>query len=158
MKGANLILKQFHALLAKRFHHAVRSQKDFVAQVRSNGDRSQNLSTSLKNQTKSCRLSDRPSRQFRPHRFDLHHHRPPVWRVSQPDSDALDVRSAVHLLQVRHQHRPPAAIRANLRLFRTASSLFSNERPFDPKMKHFADSLLHGPGLGTRCMEGAPLG
>lgn len=33
VKGARLILKQFHALLVKRFHHAVRSQKDFVAQV-----------------------------------------------------------------------------------------------------------------------------
>lgn len=34
VKGARLILKQFLALLVKRFHHAVRSQKDFVAQVR----------------------------------------------------------------------------------------------------------------------------
>lgn len=33
VKGARLILKQFYALLVKRFHHAVRSQKDFVAQV-----------------------------------------------------------------------------------------------------------------------------
>lgn len=33
VKGATLILKQFHALLVKRFHHAVRSQKDFMAQV-----------------------------------------------------------------------------------------------------------------------------
>lgn len=37
------------------------------------------------------------------------------------------------------------------------SSLFSNERPFDPKMKHFAECLLNSPGLGTRCMEGGPL-
>lgn len=34
VKGATLILKQFHALLVKRFHHAIRSQKDFMAQVR----------------------------------------------------------------------------------------------------------------------------
>lgn len=33
VKGPTLMLKQFHALLVKRFHHAVRSQKDFVAQV-----------------------------------------------------------------------------------------------------------------------------
>lgn len=33
VKGATLILKQFHALLVKRFHHATRSQKDFLAQV-----------------------------------------------------------------------------------------------------------------------------
>uniref|UniRef100_A0A8D3C630 ATP-binding cassette, sub-family A (ABC1), member 4b n=1 Tax=Scophthalmus maximus TaxID=52904 RepID=A0A8D3C630_SCOMX len=32
-KGATLILKQFHALLVKRFHHATRSQKDFLAQI-----------------------------------------------------------------------------------------------------------------------------
>lgn len=38
VKGSALILKQFHALLVKRFHHAVRSQKDFVAQVRRRGD------------------------------------------------------------------------------------------------------------------------
>lgn len=33
VKGGFLILKQFHALLVKRFHHATRSQKDFLAQV-----------------------------------------------------------------------------------------------------------------------------
>lgn len=33
VKGATLILKQFHALLVKRFHHATRSRKDFLAQV-----------------------------------------------------------------------------------------------------------------------------
>uniref|UniRef100_A0A7N6FCY9 ABC transporter domain-containing protein n=1 Tax=Anabas testudineus TaxID=64144 RepID=A0A7N6FCY9_ANATE len=33
VKGASLILKQFHALLVKRFHHATRSQKDFLAQI-----------------------------------------------------------------------------------------------------------------------------
>lgn len=34
----------------------------------------------------------------------------------------------------------------------------SNEQPLDPKMKHFVERLLHSPGLGTRCMEGEPLG
>lgn len=33
VKGVTLVLKQFHALLVKRFHHATRSQKDFLAQV-----------------------------------------------------------------------------------------------------------------------------
>jgi len=33
VKGCRLVLKQFHALLVKRFHHAVRCQKDFLAQV-----------------------------------------------------------------------------------------------------------------------------
>uniref|UniRef100_A0A3B4ZGQ4 P-type phospholipid transporter n=1 Tax=Stegastes partitus TaxID=144197 RepID=A0A3B4ZGQ4_9TELE len=33
VKGSTLVLKQFHALLVKRFHHATRSQKDFLAQI-----------------------------------------------------------------------------------------------------------------------------
>lgn len=33
VKGANLVMKQFLALLVKRFHHATRSYKDFLAQV-----------------------------------------------------------------------------------------------------------------------------
>lgn len=44
VKGANLILKQFHALLVKRFHHAVRSQKDFVAQVQRSTEQSGEVS------------------------------------------------------------------------------------------------------------------
>ena len=35
VKGSCLVLKQFHALLVKRFHHAIRSTKDFLAQVHS---------------------------------------------------------------------------------------------------------------------------
>lgn len=38
VKGASLTLKQFHALLVKRFHHAIRSQKDFLAQVQGHSD------------------------------------------------------------------------------------------------------------------------
>lgn len=34
VKGVSLILKQFYALLVKRFRHATRSKKDFLAQVR----------------------------------------------------------------------------------------------------------------------------
>ncbi|KAM3865832.1 retinal-specific phospholipid-transporting ATPase ABCA4-like [Diretmus argenteus] len=37
-------------------------------------------------------------------------------------------------------------------------TFFSNERPLDPKMKRFTERLLSRPGLGTRCMEGEPLG
>ncbi|XP_072524411.1 retinal-specific phospholipid-transporting ATPase ABCA4 isoform X1 [Salminus brasiliensis] len=33
VKGFSLVLKQFHALLVKRFHHATRSHKDFLAQI-----------------------------------------------------------------------------------------------------------------------------
>ncbi|XDV27110.1 hypothetical protein PO909_030696 [Leuciscus waleckii] len=33
VKGFSLVLKQFHALLVKRFHHAIRSHKDFLAQI-----------------------------------------------------------------------------------------------------------------------------
>uniref|UniRef100_A0A8C6PAR5 P-type phospholipid transporter n=1 Tax=Nothobranchius furzeri TaxID=105023 RepID=A0A8C6PAR5_NOTFU len=33
VKGTMLTLKQFHALLVKRLHHASRSQKDFLAQI-----------------------------------------------------------------------------------------------------------------------------
>lgn len=38
VKGLPLVLKQFHALLVKRFHHATRSQKDFLAQVSAETD------------------------------------------------------------------------------------------------------------------------
>ncbi|XP_066512665.1 retinal-specific phospholipid-transporting ATPase ABCA4-like [Hoplias malabaricus] len=33
VKGFSLVLKQFHALMVKRFHHATRSHKDFLAQI-----------------------------------------------------------------------------------------------------------------------------
>uniref|UniRef100_A0A672P8F1 ATP binding cassette subfamily A member 4 n=1 Tax=Sinocyclocheilus grahami TaxID=75366 RepID=A0A672P8F1_SINGR len=33
VKGFSLVLKQFHALVVKRFHHAARSHKDFLAQI-----------------------------------------------------------------------------------------------------------------------------
>lgn len=108
VKGARLILKQFQALLVKRFHHAVRSQKDFVAQVQRRKIkrffRDSNKSKSL---AAVCCLSGRPSCQFCPHSSDLHHDRPAVRRVPQPDPVALVVRSAVHLLQVRRPRNPP---------------------------------------------------
>ncbi|KAF5880153.1 retinal-specific ATP-binding cassette transporter-like isoform X2, partial [Clarias magur] len=33
VKGLSLVMKQFHALLVKRFHHATRSSEDFLAQI-----------------------------------------------------------------------------------------------------------------------------
>uniref|UniRef100_A0AAY4CPM1 ABC transporter domain-containing protein n=1 Tax=Denticeps clupeoides TaxID=299321 RepID=A0AAY4CPM1_9TELE len=33
VKGVSLVIKQFHALLVKRFHHATRSKKDFLSQI-----------------------------------------------------------------------------------------------------------------------------
>uniref|UniRef100_H3DBM3 P-type phospholipid transporter n=1 Tax=Tetraodon nigroviridis TaxID=99883 RepID=H3DBM3_TETNG len=106
VKGARLILKQFLALLVKRFHHAVRSQKDFVAQI------------------------------VLPASFVL---------------IALLFTTIV----------PPFGEYPSLTLspwmYGQQFTFFSNERPFDPKMKQFAECLLRSPGLGTRCMEGAPL-
>lgn len=162
VKGSTLILKQFYALLVKRFHHAIRSQKDFIAQV-------QRCSCVLVHfsDASSCTaflpavlfILDHPSCQFCPHSPDLHYDCPSIWRVSQSDSDPLDVRTTADLLQVR-----PLALQKCLRnlqvlvILLTCPSLFSNERPLDPKMRHFTERLLHSPGLGTRCMEGEPLG
>eukprot|EP00066_Takifugu_rubripes_P008866 XP_003975387.1 PREDICTED: retinal-specific ATP-binding cassette transporter [Takifugu rubripes] len=106
VKGANLILKQFHALLVKRFHHAIRSQKDFLAQI------------------------------VLPASFVL---------------IALIFTTIV----------PPFGEYPSLTLtpwmYGQQFTFFSNERPFDPMMKHFAERLLNSPGLGTRCMEAGPL-
>ncbi|XP_047223624.1 retinal-specific phospholipid-transporting ATPase ABCA4 isoform X2 [Girardinichthys multiradiatus] len=107
VKGAALILKQFHALLVKRFHHATRSRKDFLAQI------------------------------VLPATFVL--------------------ISLIFTLIV-----PPFGEYPSLTLtpwmYGQQFTFFSNERPFDPRMKHFADSLLNMPGLGTRCMQGELLG
>lgn len=53
---------------------------------------------------------------------------------------------------------PPFLQRLWFYMFFFSPSLPSNEQPLDPKMKHFIERLLHSPGLGTRCMEGEPLG
>ncbi|MEQ2234032.1 Retinal-specific ATP-binding cassette transporter, partial [Ilyodon furcidens] len=107
VKGAALILKQFHALLVKRFHHATRSRKDFLAQI------------------------------VLPATFVL--------------------ISLIFTLIV-----PPFGEYPSLTLtpwmYGQQFTFFSNERPFDPRMKHFADSLLNMPGLGTRCMQRELLG
>uniref|UniRef100_A0A8C5I5E5 P-type phospholipid transporter n=1 Tax=Gouania willdenowi TaxID=441366 RepID=A0A8C5I5E5_GOUWI len=107
VKGASLTLKQFHALLVKRFHHATRSQKDFLAQI------------------------------------------------VLPASFVLIALIFTVIV-------PPFGEYPSLTLspwmYGQQFTFFSNERPFDYKMKRFTQRLLHPPGLGTRCMEGEPLG
>ncbi|KAL3988763.1 ATP-dependent DNA helicase 2 subunit 1 [Sarotherodon galilaeus] len=107
VKGGFLILKQFHALLVKRFHHAIRSQKDFLAQI-------------------------------------------------------VLPASFVLIALIFTMIVPPFGEYPSLTLspwmYGQQFTFFSNERPYDPKMKHFIECLLKPPGLGTRCMEGEPLG
>ncbi|XP_030259951.1 retinal-specific phospholipid-transporting ATPase ABCA4-like isoform X1 [Sparus aurata] len=107
VKGATLILKQFHALLVKRFHHAIRSQKDFMAQI-------------------------------------------------------VLPASFVLIALIFTMIVPPFGEYPSLTLtpwmYGQQFTFFSNEQPFDPKMKRFTERLLQTPGLGTRCMEGEPLG
>ncbi|XP_077412566.1 retinal-specific phospholipid-transporting ATPase ABCA4 isoform X3 [Vanacampus margaritifer] len=107
VKGAQLILKQFHALLVKRFHHATRSRKDFVAQI------------------------------VLPASFVL---------------IALIFTTIV----------PPFGEYPSLTLtpwmYGPQVTFFSNEQPSDPAMRHFTERFLNRPGIGTRCMQGEPLG
>ncbi|XP_061652253.1 retinal-specific phospholipid-transporting ATPase ABCA4 isoform X3 [Phyllopteryx taeniolatus] len=107
VKGARLVLKQFHALLVKRFHHATRSRKDFVAQI------------------------------ILPASFVL---------------VALIFTTIV----------PPFGEYPSLTLtpwmYGPQVTFFSNEQPSDPAMRHFTERFLRRPGLGTRCMQGDPLG
>ncbi|XP_074544605.1 retinal-specific phospholipid-transporting ATPase ABCA4-like [Halichoeres trimaculatus] len=107
VKGFSLILKQFHALLVKRFHHATRSKKDFMAQI-------------------------------------------------------VLPASFVLIALVFTMIIPPFGEYPSLTLtpwmYGQQFTFISNEQPFDPKMKRFIERLLNRPGLGTRCMEGEPLG
>ncbi|XP_055359678.1 retinal-specific phospholipid-transporting ATPase ABCA4-like isoform X2 [Betta splendens] len=107
VKGVRLTLKQFHALLVKRVHHATRSHKDFLAQV------------------------------VLPASFVL---------------IALLFTTVV----------PPFGEYPSLTLspwmYGQQFTFFSNEQPFHPKMRRFTEQLLNPPGLGTRCMEGEPVG
>ncbi|XP_075953776.1 retinal-specific phospholipid-transporting ATPase ABCA4-like isoform X3 [Anarhichas minor] len=106
VKGSTLILKQFHALLVKRFHHAIRSQKDFLAQI-------------------------------------------------------ILPASFVLIALIFTMIVPPFGEYPSLTLspwmYGQQFTFFSNEQPFDPKMKRFTERLLSRPGLGTRCMAGEPL-
>ncbi|XP_013862947.1 retinal-specific ATP-binding cassette transporter [Austrofundulus limnaeus] len=107
VKGVALTLKQFHALLVKRFHHSMRSQKDFLAQI-------------------------------------------------------VLPASFVFISLIFTLIVPPFGEYPSLTLtpwmYGQQFTFFSNEHPADPRMKHFIDRLLTWPGLGTRCMEGEPLG
>ncbi|XP_020485420.1 retinal-specific phospholipid-transporting ATPase ABCA4-like [Labrus bergylta] len=107
VKGFPLTLKQFHALLVKRFHHATRSKKDFLAQI-------------------------------------------------------VLPASFVLIALIFTKIVPPFGEYPSLTLtpwmYGQQFTFFSNEQPFDPKMKRFTERLLNRPGLGTRCMEGEPLG
>ncbi|XP_069013979.1 retinal-specific phospholipid-transporting ATPase ABCA4-like [Embiotoca jacksoni] len=107
VKGVNLTMKQFHALLVKRFHHAMRSQKDFLAQI-------------------------------------------------------VLPASFVLIALIFTMIVPPFGEYPSLTLtpwmYGQQFTFVSNEQAFDPKMKQFTDRLLNQPGLGTRCMEGEPLG
>lgn len=175
VKGATLILKQFHALLVKRFHHAIRSQKDFMAQVQFTCSQSgiyyfysrTGSEYFLHHFLLTCifggfqivlpasfvlialiftmivpPFGEYPSltltpwmygQQFTFFRSDLKH-------CEFYKTLALDKTSLTDFILY------------------TSSSQFSNEQPFDPKMKRFTERLLQTPGLGTRCMEGEPLG
>ncbi|XP_061694281.1 retinal-specific phospholipid-transporting ATPase ABCA4 [Syngnathoides biaculeatus] len=107
VKGARLVLKQFHALLVKRFHHATRSRKDFVAQI------------------------------------------------VLPASFVLVALVFTTIL-------PPFGEYPSLTLtpwmYGPQITFFSNEQPSDPAMRDFAERFLRRPGIGTRCMQGDPLG
>ena len=176
VKGATLILKQFHALLVKRFHHAIRSQKDFMAQVQFTSSQSgiyyfysrAGSEYLLHHCLLTCILGfqivlpasfvlialiftmivppfgEYPSltltpwmygQQFTFFRLDLKTNTCEFYKTR-----ALDKTSVTDCILY------------------TSSSQFSNEQPFDPKMKHFTERLLQTPGLGTRCMDGEPLG
>ncbi|XP_021322694.1 retinal-specific phospholipid-transporting ATPase ABCA4 isoform X1 [Danio rerio] len=106
VKGFSLVLKQFHALLVKRFHHATRSHKDFLAQI-------------------------------------------------------VLPASFVLIALVFTMIVPPFGEYPCLTLtpwmYGPQFTFISNEQPSHPKMKHFIQTLLKDPGMGTRCMANQPL-
>uniref|UniRef100_A0A671RDQ4 ATP-binding cassette, sub-family A (ABC1), member 4b n=1 Tax=Sinocyclocheilus anshuiensis TaxID=1608454 RepID=A0A671RDQ4_9TELE len=106
VKGLSLVLKQFHALLVKRFHHATRSHKDFLAQI-------------------------------------------------------VLPASFVLIALVFTMIVPPFGEYPSLTLtpwmYGQQFTFISNEQPSHPKMRHFIQTLLKGPGMGTRCMTNQSL-
>ncbi|TRZ04354.1 hypothetical protein DNTS_000477, partial [Danionella cerebrum] len=106
VKGFSLVLKQFYALLVKRFHHATRSHKDFLAQI-------------------------------------------------------VLPASFVLIALVFTMIVPPFGEYPSLTLtpwmYGPQFTFISNEQPSHPKMKHFIQTLLNEPGMGTRCMANQPV-
>uniref|UniRef100_A0A8C1ZZ84 P-type phospholipid transporter n=1 Tax=Cyprinus carpio TaxID=7962 RepID=A0A8C1ZZ84_CYPCA len=106
VKGFSLVLKQFHALLVKRFHHATRSHKDFLAQI-------------------------------------------------------VLPASFVLIALVFTMIVPPFGEYPSLTLtpwmYGQQFTFISNEQPSHPTMRHFIQTLLKGPGMGTRCMANQSL-
>uniref|UniRef100_A0A672P8P1 ATP binding cassette subfamily A member 4 n=1 Tax=Sinocyclocheilus grahami TaxID=75366 RepID=A0A672P8P1_SINGR len=106
VKGFSLVLKQFHALVVKRFHHAARSHKDFLAQI-------------------------------------------------------VLPASFVLIALVFTMIVPPFGEYPSLTLtpwmYGPQFTFISNEQPSHPKMRHFIQTLLKEPGMGTRCMANQPL-
>uniref|UniRef100_A0A8C1PR36 P-type phospholipid transporter n=1 Tax=Cyprinus carpio TaxID=7962 RepID=A0A8C1PR36_CYPCA len=106
VKGFSLVIKQFHALLVKRFHHAARSHKDFLAQI-------------------------------------------------------VLPASFVLIALVFTMIVPPFGEFPSLTLtpwmYGPQFTFISNEQPSHPKMRHFIQTLLKEPGMGTRCMTNQPL-
>uniref|UniRef100_A0A671S349 P-type phospholipid transporter n=1 Tax=Sinocyclocheilus anshuiensis TaxID=1608454 RepID=A0A671S349_9TELE len=106
VKGFSLVLKQFHALVVKRFHHAARSHTDFLAQI-------------------------------------------------------VLPASFVLIALVFTMIVPPFGEYPSLTLtpwmYGPQFTFISNEQPSHPKMRHFIQTLLKEPGMGTRCMANQPL-
>uniref|UniRef100_A0A8C1ZZ17 P-type phospholipid transporter n=1 Tax=Cyprinus carpio TaxID=7962 RepID=A0A8C1ZZ17_CYPCA len=106
VKGFSLVIKQFHALLVKRFHHAARSHKDFLAQI-------------------------------------------------------VLPASFVLIALVFTMIVPPFGEFPSLTLtpwmYGPQFTFISNEQPSHPKMRHFIQTLLKEPGMGTRCMTNQSL-
>uniref|UniRef100_A0A672SH32 P-type phospholipid transporter n=1 Tax=Sinocyclocheilus grahami TaxID=75366 RepID=A0A672SH32_SINGR len=102
----NQLVFQFHALLVKRFHHATRSHKDFLAQI-------------------------------------------------------VLPASFVLIALVFTMIVPPFGEYPSLTLtpwmYGQQFTFISNEQPSHPKMRHFIQTLLKGPGMGTRCMANQSL-
>lgn len=101
VKGVCLILKQFSALLIKRFHHSTRSGKDFLAQVRLTSL----VWTVYAFGALNCLLSsisDCVACEFYSGFSDVHSDCSSVRRISQSDLESVDVRQTIHILQVLH--------------------------------------------------------
>lgn len=102
VKGVFLVVKQFFALLIKRFHHTTRSGKDFLAQVTIIASVSKLTNTNevfrLWLKTGLFSFSDCVACKLCAHFSDVYADRSSIWGISQSYSQSLDVRPTVHLL------------------------------------------------------------